>query len=182
METIALFGGSFDPPHIGHEAIVKALLQLQEIDKVVVMPTFLNPFKSESHADASTRLKWLQELFYGYKNVLIDSFEVDQNRKVSTIESVTYLLQKYKKIYVVIGADNLEKLSTWHRYDELKRLVTFIIVPRDGITIPNSYIKLNVDETISSTSLREHMQKEKLPHKCADAIVHYYKEKNANKN
>ena len=47
MDTIALFGGSFDPPHIGHEAVVKALKDFKEIDKIIIMPTFLNPFKSK---------------------------------------------------------------------------------------------------------------------------------------
>jgi nicotinate-nucleotide adenylyltransferase len=182
METIALFGGSFDPPHIGHEAIVKALLQLQEIDKVVIMPTFLNPFKSESHADAHLRLEWLQELFKEYKNVLIDAYEVTQKRKVPTIETVEYLLKKYKKIYLVVGADNLEKLHHWHKFEELKRLVTFIVATRDGITIPENFISLQIDESISSSCLRDAMDETKVPQACASAIVKYYKEKNATKN
>lgn len=182
METIALFGGSFDPPHIGHEAIVKALLKREEIDKVVIVPTFLNPFKSESYADASLRLHWLEEIFGSYDNVLIDAFEVMQKRKTPTIETVEYLLKKYDKIYVVIGADNLEKLPQWQRFETLQRLVTFIVVPRDGIAVDASFIKLDVNEPVSATSLRNHMEKEKLPKASADAIVQYYKEKNAKKN
>lgn len=180
MENIALFGGSFDPPHIGHETIVKALLNFKDIDKVVIMPTFLNPFKSKAHAPPSLRLTWLKEIFGVFQNVLIDDFEVKQKQKVSSIQSVKYLLKKYKKIYLVIGADNLSSLHKWDRYDELKSMVTFVVAHRDKIKIPEDFIDLNVNVDISSTQLREHLDISKLPQKCAKQIAKYYKEKNAN--
>ncbi|OIP52860.1 MAG: nicotinate (nicotinamide) nucleotide adenylyltransferase [Helicobacteraceae bacterium CG2_30_36_10] len=180
MENIALFGGSFDPPHVGHETIVKALLNFKDIDKVVIMPTFLNPFKSKSHAPSSLRLEWLREIFDAFQNVLIDDFEVKQKRKVTSIQSVKYLLKKYKKIYLVIGADNLSSLHKWDKYDELKSMVTFVVAHRDKIEIPKDFIDLNVNVDISSTQLREHLELSKLPQKCAKQIAKYYKENNAN--
>ncbi len=180
MENIALFGGSFDPPHIGHEMIVKALLNFKDIDKVVIMPTFLNPFKSKAHAPSSLRLKWLKEIFGIFQNVLIDDFEVKQKQKVSSIQSVKYLLKKYKKIYLVIGADNLSLLHKWDRYEELKSMVTFVVAHRDKIEIPENFIDLNINVDISSTQLREHLDISKLPQKCAKEIAKYYKENDAN--
>jgi nicotinate-nucleotide adenylyltransferase len=85
METIALFGGSFDPPHIGHVAIVRALLHFRDVNKVVIMPTYINPFKQKAHAPATLRLAWLQKIFSSYENVEIDDFEVNHVQKVSTI-------------------------------------------------------------------------------------------------
>ena len=178
MDTIALFGGSFDPPHIGHEAIVQALINFKEIDKVIIMPTFLNPFKSKFHAPASLRIKWLKDVFNDYKNVEISSYEVDSAKAVTTITSVKHLLKSYKKIYLVIGADNLDSLHRWKKYDELKELVTFIIAPRDSIKIPSNFLRLKVDEEISSTRLRENIELSKLPKKCAQDIYKYYKENN----
>lgn len=180
MENIALFGGSFDPPHVGHEMIVKALLEFKDIDKVVIMPTFLNPFKSKAHAPSQLRLKWLKEIFGSYQNVLIDDFEVKQKQKVPTIQSVEYLLKKYEKIYLVIGADNLSSLHKWDKYDELKSMVTFVVAHRDKIEIPEDFIDLNVNVDISSTQLREHLELSKLPQKCAKKIAKYYKDNNAN--
>lgn len=177
MDTIALFGGSFDPPHIGHEAIVKALIKFKEIDKVVVMPTFLNPFKSHFYAPASLRVKWLKEIFGGYENVEISDYEATQQKQVPTIETVKHLLKSYKKIYLVIGADNLSSLKRWNSYDELRELVTFIVAPRDNIEIPKEFLRVNVDEKISSTNLREDIEMSKLPKKCAQEIYNYYKEK-----
>ena len=178
MDTIALFGGSFDPPHIGHEAIVKALINFKEIDKVIVMPTFLNPFKSKFHAPASLRIKWLKDVFKDYDNVEISSYEVDSAKAVTTITSVQHLLKRYRKIYLVIGADNLDSLHKWKQYDELKELVTFVIAPRDSIEIPSKFLRLKVDEEVSSTGLRENIELSKLPKKCAQEIYKYYKENN----
>jgi len=176
MDTIALFGGSFDPPHIGHEAIIKALKKFKDIDKIIIMPTFLNPFKSNFYAPSSIRLKWLKEIFKEEKNVEISDFEVLQNRQVPTIETVKHLLKSYTKIYLVIGADNLAKLDDWNSYNELRELVTFVIASRDDIEIPDKFIMLSVDEKISSTQLRENMELSKLPKKCAEDIYNFYKE------
>ena len=177
-KIIALFGGSFDPPHIGHESIVKEILKLKMIEEVVIMPTYLNPFKSKFYAPSSLRLKWLKNIFMPYKSVIIDSYEIDLKRKVPSIESVHYLLNKYQKIYLVVGADNLNSLSKWYKYNELKNLVTFMVASRDDIEIPANFIKLNVEENISSTSLRNYIDKNKLSTICSDEITKFYKENN----
>ncbi|MDD2448136.1 MAG: nicotinate (nicotinamide) nucleotide adenylyltransferase [Sulfurimonas sp.] len=180
METIALFGGSFDPPHIAHEALVKALLEIKGIDKVVVMPTYLNPFKSHFFAPSELRLKWLREIFSDSNEVEVSDYEVRQNKKVPSIESVKHLLKSYKKIYLVIGADNLSSLSKWTSFDELNSLVTFIVASRDSVDIPESYLRLNIDIDISSTMLREDLDITKLPSKCADEIIKFYQGKKCN--
>ena len=177
-QTIALYGGSFDPPHIGHETIINALLQLHYIDNVVVMPTYLNPFKESSFAPAKLRLEWLKKMFFFTENILVSDYEVTQNKKVPAIKSVKYLLQNYKKVYLVIGADNLEKLHKWHRYDELKELVTFIVASRQNIAIPADFIQIQIDENISSSELRESMDTTKIPTRIKKEIIQYYKEKN----
>lgn len=176
MDTIALFGGSFDPPHIGHEAIIKALTKFEYIDKVIIVPTYLNPFKSEFHADAALRTKWLKEIFGGFDKVEICDYEVSQKRQVPTIETVLHLLKSCKKIYLIIGADNLEKLHKWKEYEKLRELVTFIVATRDDIEIPVGFKKLKIDQKISSSELREKIDTNKLPRICKDEIYNFYKE------
>lgn len=180
MKTVALFGGSFDPPHLGHEAVVKALISQSEIDKIVIMPTFLNPFKSSSFAPPKKRLKWLKEIFSTYKDVFIDSFEVQKHEKVPTITTVEYLLKSYDRVYLVIGADNLKDLQKWYKFDELEKMVTFVVASRDEIYVPKEFIKLFVQADISSTSLRQTMNIDKLSAVNAEEIMNYYKEKNDN--
>lgn len=178
MKRVALFGGSFDPPHLGHKAVVDALLALEYVDKVIIMPTFLNPFKSSSCAPAQLRLQWLSEIFSDYKNVEISSFEVDKKRKVASIESVEHLQECYQMIYLVIGADNLASLPKWYQFEKLKKSVTFIVASRDGISVPREFITLNIDAKIASSSLRVLTKKEQLAAINANKIITYYKEKN----
>ena len=175
MNTIALYGGSFDPPHIGHKAVVKALEKLDYIDKIIIMPTFLNPFKSSFSAPAELRFKWLKEIFRDFKKVKIDKYEVEKNRQVPTVESVKYLLKTYKSVYLVIGADNLASLEKWNSYEELKNLVTFIVASRDNIIVDKRFIQLSVDEKISSSELRQNIDISMLPKECAVEIEQYYK-------
>ena len=178
MKNIALFGGSFDPPHLGHVKIVEALKSLDFIDKIIIMPTYLNPFKSNFVADANTRLEWLKDIFQDDQNVEVSAFEVEQKTKVPTIQTVKYLKQTYDTVYLVIGADNLASLTEWYKYDELKTLVKFVVASRENIDIPDNYIKLNVNIPISSTTLRENRDILFLPPKIAKQIKNYYKEYN----
>ena len=178
MRRVALYGGSFDPPHRGHEAVVKALLAREEIEKVIIMPTFLNPFKESFFAPASLRLAWLREIFENEKRVIVSDFEVKQERKVPTIESVAFLKEKYKEITLVIGADNLASLHKWQAFERLKESVSFLVASRDGIEIPPEYERLEVDVDISSSRLRNSFDTTMLVEKNAQKIEKYYKEKN----
>jgi len=182
MNTVALYGGSFDPPHIGHEAIIKALEKLDFIDKIIIMPTFLNPFKEKFTAPAFLRLQWLKKMFHNHEKIEVSSFEVDKKRKVPAIETVQDLQKRYDKIYLVIGADNLESLQEWYNYNELKELVTFIVATRRNSSVLHNFITLQIDEDISSSQLRDKIDISKLPKKCATEIAHYYKEHNAKQN
>ena len=182
MNTIALFGGSFDPPHIGHIAIIETLKALPFIDKVIVMPAYLNPFKSNFTAPAEMRLQWLRDIFYNDEKVEINDYEVSLQKATPTIETVSYLKQFYEKIYVVIGADNLKSLHKWHKYDKLKDMVNFIVVTRGGVDIPEGYLQVQLNESISSTELREKLNPEKLPQKYAQQIQKFYKEHNEKQN
>ena len=176
---VAFFGGSFDPPHIGHQAIVDEALKSLHVDKLFIVPTFLNPFKKEFFASCETRLEWLKKVFT-CKEVEIVDFEIKQKRAVASIETIEYLKNKYdlKKIYLIIGADNLLTLESWHRYSELKNMVEFVIATRDEIVLSKELKKLQINAKISSSKLRSNMSKSFLPHKIADEVIEFYKEQN----
>jgi nicotinate-nucleotide adenylyltransferase len=182
MKTVALYGGSFDPPHIGHISVVEALERLPYISKILIMPTYLNPFKRSFYAPPKLRLKWLREIFSSHEKVTVSSFEIDLNKEVPTVETVKYLKKRFSKIYLVIGADNLQSLHKWHAYEELKELVTFIVAKRDNIPVSDEFIQLNITEDISSSQLRQNMDISKIPKTLAKEIANYYKEYNAKQN
>ena len=172
--NIALYGGSFDPPHRGHLAVVNSALESLDIDQLIIVPTFVNPFKTGAHAPAKLRLQWLQELFKQELNVTISDFEVLQNRAVPSVETVWHFAQSCAKIYFIIGADNLASLSKWQEFEALNRLVTWVVAPRDGIMIDKRYIQLEVDYAISSSELRTSLHQDHLPQALASEIKNYY--------
>ncbi len=177
MKSIALFGGSFDPPHLGHLEVVDEALKTLEIEKLVVVPAYLNPFKTKSIAPVALRFKWLQKIFEHHKNVEVSSFEMDLDKSVPSIQSVKYFKSLEPcHIFFIIGADNLKGLPQWRSYDELNKLVTFVIAHRDEIEIPKEYINLHVDAPMSSTALRSNMNHTLIPTSVSDEIHQYYKE------
>lgn len=92
---IALFGGSFDPPHAGHAAAVGAILSALKPDLLVIMPSFLNPFKKSFSAPPQLRLRWCRALWSGTPHVEVSDYEISQNYPVPTIQSVKFLLEKH---------------------------------------------------------------------------------------
>jgi len=182
MKKVAIFGGSFDPPHLGHIEIVKELSKLEFIDKIIVVPTYLNPFKSSFVADATLRLNWLEQIFKSNEKVVVSDFEVKQNKKVPTIETLRHFLKLYDKVYITIGADNILSLHKWKEYENIKKLSTFIVATRQKLKVPKEFITLHVDIDISSTQLRKEIDKKMLPKEIAEEIYKYYKDKNENKS
>jgi len=155
--TVALFGGSFDPPYKGHQTIVKQVAMMDDIEKVIVMPAFLNPLKKASLASASTRLEWCKRVCDDPR-IIVSDFEISQGRAVYTIETVEALQKAYTVKYLVIGSDNLAQIETWHRFDQLNEMITWLVFTR-GKERPDChklkhYTLLPLDMPISSTEIR----------------------------
>ncbi|MBZ7938889.1 nicotinate (nicotinamide) nucleotide adenylyltransferase [Campylobacter sp. W0014] len=174
---IALFGGSFDPPHKGHNAVIEEALKTIDIDQLIIMPTFINPFKKEFFADEEKRLEWVIKLWGNLDKVKICDFEIKQKRPVPSIESVEYLYKIYRpsKFYFLIGADHLEKLYLWHQFEKLASLVEFVIAKRDNIEIPEQFKDLKTDIKIASSFIRNTLNTDEVCGKIKDEVRNYYK-------
>ena len=178
--NIALFGGSFDPPHIGHESIVYEVLKKINIDKLIVIPAFLNPFKIKSHFTPNDRLELIKELFSTDQRVDVSDFEVLQNKATPSIKTVEYLKEKYnpENIYLIVGADNIKSLHLWQDFDKLNQLVTFIVISRDGYEEKHDIIQvinIKLDINISSTTLREDLDLKYIPKKIEQKVKELWK-------
>ena len=174
---IAVFGGSFDPPHIGHIRIVQKALEELDIDLLIIVPTYLNPFKRSFAAPPQLRLRWLRKIFLSYKKVRICDYEIRQNRPTYTIETIEYLKRRFapKKIYLIIGSDNLPALDQWYRYKKLRKMVEFVVATRRGYRVrTRKYKILRVDVPISSTALRQKPIRRYLPKLIANEIIRFY--------
>lgn len=177
--NIAFFGGSFDPPHFGHDGIVKMALNTLDIDKLIIMPTYISTFKNEFNAPPKLRYEWVKKIWGNLSKVEISDFEINENRPVPTIESVRRMYEIYdiEKFYIIIGADHLATLEKWHNFQELCKLVTFIIAARDHISIPKELKKFDIHVNISSSQIRTNLEDDKIPEIIKDEVIKFYQGK-----
>ena len=156
--TVAIFGGSFDPPHLGHQQIVESATKNLEIDTLLVVPAFLNPFKISSFASATQRLKWCHMLFDNLDSVLVEDYEILEGKSTTTSQSVKHFNIRYNVKYLVIGSDNLDTLTKWHHFKWLNANIIWVIITRDGHALEldslRDYKILTLDAPMSSTDIR----------------------------
>jgi len=156
--TYALYGGSFDPPHLGHLEIAKEVLKIKEIDKLLIVPTYLNPFKSSFSVHPSKRLELVKKQF-NLKDVEISNFEIEQNRAVYTVETFKALSKEFNIKYIVIGADNLKSITKWKDFSYLNSKITWVVATRANTKLElsalKSYILINLNINVSSSEIRE---------------------------
>lgn len=179
ISKIALFGGSFDPPHSAHDKIVHEILRNLNIDLLIIMPTFINPFKKDFSAPPVLRLKWCKILWQDLPKTEICDFEVLHGRPIATIESVKFLKSKFpkiKKFYLIIGADNLKDLKKWQNYEELQNLTEFIVATRNDKKVSKHLKKININDNISSSLIRAG-KFENIPEKIKSEVIKFYKGK-----
>ena len=177
---IAIFGGSFDPLHLAHVAIVQNALNKLDIDKLIVVPTYLNPFKSSFYLDPQTRFELLKKVFIKFEQVEVSNYEINQLAPSYSINTVNYLKDLYNpsKIYLIIGEDNIEDLDKWYKYNELKELVEFVVASRIGFKSKkaNEFKSLDINIDISSTQLRNSMNLAYIPIEIKDDILNLKRE------
>jgi nicotinate-nucleotide adenylyltransferase len=135
MKRIGLFGGSFDPVHMGHLLVAHAAREELELDRLFFIPAAQSPFKPESKPiDARERMRLLRLALAGNSWCEVDPQEIDRGGVSFTIETVREYARSFPQmqIYYLIGADNVAQLPKWRDSNELARLAEFVAVPRPG--------------------------------------------------
>ncbi|MCH5165840.1 MAG: nicotinate (nicotinamide) nucleotide adenylyltransferase [Clostridiales bacterium] len=133
IKKTAIFGGSFDPLHLGHIDIVKNLERV--FDRVIVVPSYISPFKTGA-TDGKIRYKLCKKVFTSQKTE-VSRFELNKKGVSYSVDTALHFSKKTDgSLFWVIGSEELTRLSEWHEIDKLKTLVTFYVVPRPSYT-PN---------------------------------------------
>ncbi len=135
MSRIALFGGAFDPPHLGHQALTAQLLERSDLDQVWWVPAPVHAF-GKHMASWEHRLEMCQLAVQGFavERVRVSEVERDLPSPQHTVDTVTRLQARHPehRFAVVMGSDNLDELERWKNIDRLRELVSFVVVPRAG--------------------------------------------------
>jgi len=134
-QRIGLFGGSFDPVHLGHTMVARAALAEVELDQLFIIPAAQSPFKPEqSPAPAADRLAWLRLAFGDEPRCEIDAQEIERAGVSYTIDTVRDYAARFPEaeLFYLIGADHVPTLPEWREAAALADAVTFVVVPRPG--------------------------------------------------
>jgi nicotinate-nucleotide adenylyltransferase len=132
---LGLFGGSFDPVHLGHLLVAQAAVEELGLERLFFIPAAQSPFKPENPpAPAAIRLQLLRLALAGKTNYAVDELEIQRGGVSYTVDTLRDYARRFPsaEIYYLIGADNAPKLNQWSEPDELARLAEFVAVPRPG--------------------------------------------------
>ena len=135
MTKVALFGGTFDPPHNGHIHMMLLLQELFAFDGVYIIPTNKNPFK-ETKTPAEYRLEMCQKAFMPFPWCKVLDIEVRQGGISYTIDTVDYLLkedQEFRKAekFFLLGQEAAYSLDQWKQAERLIGIVQPIVISRE---------------------------------------------------
>ena len=136
-QRIGLFGGSFDPVHLGHTMVARAAVDELALDRLFIIPAARSPFKPEDEpAPAADRLEWLRLAFAEEPRCEIDAQEIEREGVSFSIDTVRAVAERFPdaELFYLIGADHVPTLPEWREAEALARLTNFVVVPRPGET------------------------------------------------
>ncbi|MFQ5355767.1 MAG: nicotinate (nicotinamide) nucleotide adenylyltransferase [Mariprofundaceae bacterium] len=140
-KPVGIFGGSFDPPHLGHVELVLTALKVLDLGEVWILPAGIPVHKSLSgKADAIKRLHWLENIFAGQKHVKILDWEVIRAEPTPTILSLRRFRTEHPDTWAVLllGEDAYAGMKSWVDYPEHCQLVDIAVFSRAGFTIESN--------------------------------------------
>ncbi len=132
---LGLFGGSFDPVHLGHLLVAEAAREELALDRLYFIPAARSPFKPEHEPiPANERLRLLRLALAGKSWCEIDDQELQRGGISYTIDTVQDYAGRFAdaELFYLIGTDHLAQLPKWRQAAELARLVRFVVIPRPG--------------------------------------------------
>jgi nicotinate-nucleotide adenylyltransferase len=151
---VAVYGGSFNPPHLAHQLAITCVLATARVDEVWMVPTFKHPFDKQL-APFSDRARMCELASAPFRGVHVSRIEEELGGDSFTLRTVKALRARHPEdqFALVIGADLVVERERWHGWPELKQLVEFIVVGRQGVASGGA-VEL---PPISSTLVRERL-------------------------
>jgi nicotinate-nucleotide adenylyltransferase len=152
--VVAVFGGSFNPPHVAHVLAVVYALSTQRIDRVLVVPVLKHPFAKEL-APFDDRLAMCRAALEWIPHTEVSTIEAELGGESRTLRTIEELARRHPdwSLRLLVGADVLPDLPKWHRFDRIAELASPIVLGRAGTDMrdaPEAYLP-----QISSTEVRE---------------------------
>ena len=131
MKKIAIYGGSFDPPHEGHKLLAKNLADSCGAERVLIIPTAMSPFKNTSGADSSQRYEMCR-LAFNDPLFEVSDIEINRGGKSYTVDTVNAVKELYPQgdLYLFMGDDMFLSFNKWYKYEEIINMCTIVAACR----------------------------------------------------
>lgn len=161
-----LFGGTFDPVHIGHLINAQRVKEIRELDRIIFIPAFISPFKTgEKRSEASDRMAMLKTAISGIDGFDISDYEITKGDVSYTVDTLHHFREEYDNLELIVGFDNLAAFDKWHQPDDVLELAQLVVMKRitDDKEFDHDYDQqaVIVDTPvieISSTEIRKRVQ------------------------
>ena len=138
-KRIALYGGTFDPVHLGHVEVARKVLELFEIEKVVFIPAQIAPHKvGRPVTEPLHRYAMLALATQDDPRLLISTFELDAPDRRYTVDTVAEFQRRLGddvELFFIMGADSWSEITTWHDWERLLKMTNHIVVTRPGYEV-----------------------------------------------
>ncbi len=137
VKRIGVFGGSFDPPHIGHFHSVRIAAEHLKLQKLLIMPAAIQPCKpSGTAAPADLRCRMIEALIDGDQLFELSRLELDRGGVSYTVDTLKTLTEKYPspqyELYLLIGSDALDEMESWREPELIFKLAKVVVMSRPG--------------------------------------------------
>ena len=165
-KRIGLFGGSFDPIHLGHLAILESFISSGYIDELWVLVNPNPPHKHALDASYSDRLRMVEMATKDINGCLISRIEEDLPTPNYSYKTIDYVIDNlgYSNVYFCLGSDSIGSFNTWKNYEKILDRVMLLVAQRSNDFRLPSYLNMKammVEHelvTVSSTHLRKRLQ------------------------
>lgn len=169
MSKVGIFGGTFDPIHLGHLITAQSVREIRNLEKIIFIPAFISPHKSDvkttSAEDRSNMIKLAIDgiPFFDYSDI-----EIKKGGVSYTIDTLKELKKIYDELEIIIGYDNIFTFHTWKEPDEIMKMAKIVVLKRRSSHPPefeDEYYKRAVfvqtrGIEISATDIRERVKYE----------------------
>lgn len=136
QKRIGIFGGTFNPIHMGHLIMAEEVFKQRHLSKIVFIPTYIPPHKHVNDlAEAHHRHQMIKAAITDKSEFEVSDLEIMREGKSYTIDTIQEILNHYGKeseIFLIMGADSLNELELWKNIKKLSQLCHFVIVNRPG--------------------------------------------------
>jgi nicotinate-nucleotide adenylyltransferase len=157
LKKIAIYGGTFDPVHHAHLILAREAVETLGLEKVILVPAAISPLKKAAPvASGDVRLAMLRAAIKSQPQFEVDECELLRPPPSYTIDTVEEIRRREcdAALYCLIGEDNVEQLHQWHRFNELEKLVRFVVLDRTGKQPTHTYQLIHRRIDISATEIR----------------------------